>query len=327
MKKQINRIGVLTSGGDAPGMNACIRAVVRTGVYYRKEVVGICSGYDGLICGDFQELKARTVGKIIHRGGTFLKSGRSDAFMQAEGRKKAYQNLVEKGIDALITIGGNGTFYGAHLFGEEYGIPIIGIPGTINNDLNGTDYAIGFDTATNTVVEAVDQIRDTAASHGRLFFVEVMGKHSGAIAMHAGLAAGAEAIQVPENGLSTEELVRILDRNWKSSKSFSLVIVAEGETSGRSFDLAKEVGEKLDYYDIKVTILGYLQRGGRPSCLDRMLASRMGVGAVEGLLEGKKDVMTGIVCNKLVYSPLLDALKRGPATGDDLLRIASILSI
>lgn len=327
MKHGIERIGVYTSGGDAPGMNACIRAVVRAGVYFRKEVVGIYRGYEGMISGDFTPLKARSVGKIIHRGGTMLKSARSEAFMTAEGRQKAYQNLKAEGIDALVAIGGNGTFTGAHIFYEEFGIPVIGIPGTIDNDLHGTDFTIGFDTATNTVVEAVDQIRDTAASHGRLFFVEVMGRDSGFIALHSGLAIGAEAMLIPERGMSTDELVMILDRNWKSSKSFSLVIVAEGGQSGRTFKLAEEVGKRLEYYDIKVTVLGHLQRGGSPSCLDRLLSSRLGVAAVEGLLEGKKDVMAGIVSNQVVYTPLLEAIGRGHQIDNDLHRIARILSI
>ncbi|MEM0997148.1 MAG: 6-phosphofructokinase [Bacteroidota bacterium] len=327
MKREIERIGVLTSGGDAPGMNACIRAVVRSGVYYRKEVVGIYRGYEGMIEGDFKRLRARDVGKIIHRGGTILKSARSETFRTPEGRKQAFENLQSEGIDGLVAIGGNGTFTGLHLLHEEFGMPVMGIPGTIDNDLYGTDFTIGFDTATNTVVQAVDQIRDTAASHGRLFFVEVMGRNSGFIAMHSGLSVGAEAMLVPERKMNTDELVRILDRNWKSTKSFSLVMVAEGGEQGHTFKLAEEVGRRLDYYDIKVTILGHLQRGGRPSCLDRLLSARLGVAAVEGLLEGKKDVMAGIVSDDIVYTPLVEAIKRGHHFADDLSRIAHILSI
>lgn len=327
MKREIERIGVFTSGGDAPGMNACIRAVVRSGVYYRKDVMGIYRGYEGMIEGDFKQLRARDVGQIIHRGGTILKSARSEAFMTPEGRRIAYENLKEAGIDGLVAIGGNGSLTGAHLLYEEFGMPVIGLPGTIDNDLKGTDFTIGFDTATNTVVQAVDQIRDTAASHGRLFFIEVMGRDSGFIAMHSGLAVGAEAMLIPEKHTATDELVRILDRNWKSTKSFSLVMVAEGGKSGHTFQLAEEVGKRLNHYDIKVTVLGHLQRGGSPSCLDRLLSSRLGVAAVEGLLDGKTDVMAGIVSNEIVYTSLTDAIAEGHQINDDLARIAHILSI
>jgi 6-phosphofructokinase 1 len=327
MKREIERVGVLTSGGDAPGMNACIRAVVRTGVYYRKDIVGIYQGYQGLIDGTFEDLKARSVGNIVHRGGTMLKSSRCDAFRTAEGRAKAMENLQERKIDALIAIGGNGTFNGLHVLHEEYGIPVIGIPATIDNDLFGTDYTIGYDTATNTVVKAVDQIRDTAASHGRLFFVEVMGRDSGFIALGTGLAVGAEAVCIPERHMSTDDLVRLLDRNWRSSKSFSLVMVAEAGESGRTFKIAEEVSARLDYYDTKVTVLGHLQRGGSPSCLDRVLASRLGVAAIEGLLDGKTDVMAGVLNNKIAYTPLVDAFSKGQRIDEDLIRISNILSI
>jgi 6-phosphofructokinase 1 len=327
MKREIERIGVFTSGGDAPGMNACIRAVVRSGVYYRKEVIGIYRGYEGMIEGDFKRLRARDVGQIIHRGGTILKSARSEDFMTPDGRKKAYEKLQEAEIDALVVIGGNGSLMGAHLLFEEFGIPVLGLPGTIDNDLNGTDYTIGFDTATNTVVQAVDQIRDTAASHGRLFFIEVMGRDSGFIAMHSGIAVGAEAMLIPEKDTPIDELVRILDRNWKSTKSFSLVMVAESGQQGHTFQLAEEVGKRLNHYDVKVTVLGHLQRGGSPSCLDRLLSSRLGVAAVEGLLDGKTDVMAGIVSNEIVYTPLTEAIEQGRQINDDLARIAHILSI
>jgi 6-phosphofructokinase 1 len=327
MGLEIEKIGVLTSGGDAPGMNACIRSVVRASAYYHKDVVGVMMGYYGLINGHYSDMPPRSVGNIIHRGGTMLKSARCDEFKTKAGRQQAWQNLKEKGIDALVVIGGNGTFTGAHLFYEEFGVPIIGIPATIDNDLFGTDYTIGFDTATNTVVQAIDQIRDTAASHGRLFFIEVMGRDSGFIALRSGLAVGAEALVIPEREASIEDLVRVLDRNWKSSKSFSLVIVAEAGEGGRTYKIADEVNKRLNYYDTKVTILGHIQRGGSPSCLDRVLSSRLGVAAVEGLLEGKRNVMAGIVNNKVVYTPLKDAIEKGQELDDDLLRIAQILSI
>lgn len=327
MALEIERIGVLTSGGDAPGMNACIRAVVRACAYYHKEVVGVMKGYYGLINGLYNDMPPRSVGNIIHRGGTVLKSARCEEFKTKEGRQQAWQNLKERGIDALVVIGGNGTFTGAHLLHEEYGIPVVGIPATIDNDLFGTDYTIGFDTATNTVVQAVDQIRDTAASHGRLFFIEVMGRDSGFIALRAGLAVGAEAMVIPEREVNIGELVRVLDRNWKSSKSFSLVIVAEAGESGRTFKIADAVNQRLNYYDTKVTILGHLQRGGSPSCLDRVLSSRLGVAAVEGLLEGRRDVMVGIQNNKVTHTPFAEAIAKGHWIDDDLLRIAHILSI
>lgn len=324
---EIERIGVFTSGGDAPGMNACLRAVVRSAVYYRKDVIGIYRGYEGMIEGDFKELKARSVGNIIHRGGTILKSARSEEFMTKEGRAKAYEQLKEAEIDALVAIGGNGTFTGAHIFHKEFGIPVVGIPATIDNDLFGTDYTIGYDTATNTVVQAIDQIRDTAASHGRLFFIEVMGRDSGFIAMRSGLAVGAEAVLVPEQEMSTEKLVRVLDRNWKSRKSFSLVIVAEAGESGRTFKIAEEVNKRFDYYESKVTILGHLQRGGSPSTLDRVLSSRLGVAAVEGLLEGQSDVMAGIVHKGIHYTPLEDAISKKQEIDEEWLRLSSILAI
>lgn len=323
----IERIGVFTSGGDAPGMNACLRAVVRSAVYYRKDVVGIYQGYQGMISGDFKELKARSVGNIIHRGGTILKSARSMEFMTKEGRQKAFKQVKKAGIDALVAIGGNGTFTGAHVFYEEFGIPVIGIPATIDNDLFGTDYTIGYDTATNTVVQAIDQIRDTAASHGRLFFIEVMGRDSGFIAMRSGLAVGAEAMLVPEDPMPIDQLVQILDRNWKSRKSFSLVIVAESGESGRTFKIAEEISKRFEYYESKVTILGHLQRGGSPSCLDRVLSSRLGVAAIEGLLEGEKDVMAGIQRNDIVYVPLDDAISKRQPTNDEWIRVGNILAI
>ncbi|MEN9348622.1 MAG: 6-phosphofructokinase [Flavobacteriales bacterium] len=323
----IKRIGVLTSGGDAPGMNAAIRAVVRACVYHNVEVEGIFQGYTGMIEGDFKRLNERSVARILGRGGTILKSSRSKEFMTAEGRKKAYEELKKHGIDALITIGGNGTFTGAHVFFQEFGIPVMGIPGSIDNDLFGSDHSIGFDTATNTVVDAVDKIRDTATSHNRIFFVEVMGRNSGFIALKAGIAAGAIAIILPEDEMSVEELVETLKSTEESGKSSSIVIVAEGSKSGGAYEIAKKVAEKYSEYETRVSVLGHLQRGGAPSCYDRVMASRMGVAAVEGLLQGRKDVMIGIINDRESYTPLEDAITRYHLPNRDELRIARILAI
>ncbi len=279
----IKRIGVLTSGGDAPGMNAAIRAVVRACVFHNIEVDGIFQGYTGMIAGDFKRLNERSVARILGRGGTILKSSRSKEFYEPEGRAKAAEQLKKHGIDALITIGGNGTFTGAHLLYQEHGIPVMGIPGSIDNDLYGTDHCIGFDTATNTVVDAVDRIRDTATSHNRLFFVEVMGRNSGFIALKSGIAAGAIAIILPEDEMSVDELVDTLKASEESGKSSSIVIVAEGSKSGGAYELAKKVTEKYSEYETRVSVLGHLQRGGAPSCYDRVISSRMGVAAVEGI--------------------------------------------
>lgn len=327
MKQEINKIGVLTSGGDAPGMNACLRAVVRAAVYYEKEVVGIMEGYHGMIYDQFRELKARSVGNIIHRGGTFLKSARSEEFRTAEGRQKAYENLTNHGVDALVVIGGDGTFKGAELIQLEHGIPVIGIPGTIDNDLPGTDFTIGFDTACNTVVDAIDKIRDTASSHNRLFFIEVMGRDAGFIAVRAGLAVGAEAMLIPEKNVDIQNLVEILQKKYRSHKSFSLVVVAESGESGRAFKIAEEVRSRFTHYDSKVTILGHLQRGGSPSCSDRELASRLGVAAVEGLLDGKSNVMVGVINDQVVMTPFGEANSHHKTINEELLRIANILSI
>lgn len=327
MNSQIKRIGVLTSGGDAPGMNAAIRAVVRACAYNHIEVEGIFQGYQGMIEGDFKKLNERSVARILGRGGTILKSSRSKEFMEKAGREKAYQNIKKHNCDALITIGGNGTFTGAHIFSEEFGIPVMGIPGSIDNDLYGTDHCIGFDTATNTVVDCVDRIRDTATSHNRLFFVEVMGRNSGFIALKAGIATGAIAIVLPEDEMSVEELVETLRSTEESGKTSSIVLVAEGSKSGGAYEIAKKVNEKYAEYETRVSVLGHLQRGGAPSCYDRVLASRMGVAAVEGLLQGRKDVMIGIINDRETYTPLEDAVTRRNMPNRDELRIARILSI
>lgn len=327
MKDSIHKIGVFTSGGDAPGMNAALRAVVRAGIYYKKEVFGIMRGYEGMIDGDIVKLGARSVGNILQRGGTILKSARSMEFKTPEGRKKAYDNLRKDKIDALIAIGGDGTFTGLHKFYEEYKIPSICIPGTIDNDIAGTDYTIGYDTATNTCVEAIDRIRDTALSHSRLFFIEVMGRNSGYIALHSGLAGGAGSIIIPEEDTSFEQLYEKLMAGEESSKKSNLVVVAEGSKIGGVADLARKVAERTSYFDIKVTILGHLQRGGAPSYFDRVLASKMGVAAVEGLMEGKNDAMVGILNNKIVFNSFDTIMTQHHAIDEEALRIAKILTI
>jgi 6-phosphofructokinase 1 len=321
------RIGVLTSGGDAPGMNAAIRAVVRSCAYHGLECIGIYRGYEGLIDGDFKELDARSVKNIINRGGTFLKSARSKSFFTKEGRQKAYDNLVKSKIDALVTIGGDGTFAGAVVFNKEHNFPIVGLPGTIDNDINGTDYSIGYDTALNTVVEAIDKIRDTANSHNRLFLVEVMGRDAGDIALNAGIGAGAEEILIPEEDLGKDRLLDSLQRSKKSGKTSSIVVVSEGDQIGKNiFELAKFIEENLTEYEVRVTVLGHIQRGGAPSCFDRVLASRLGVGAIDALLRGEKDVMIGIVHNKVTSVPFEQAGKGENELDRELIRVADITS-
>jgi 6-phosphofructokinase 1 len=327
MSNNILKIGVFTSGGDAPGMNAAIRAVVRACTYYKKESCGIMRGYEGMIEGDIVKLGARSVGNILQRGGTILKSARSAEFRTPEGRKKAYDKLKKEGIDALVAIGGDGTFTGLHKFYQEYKIPSICIPGTIDNDLAGTDYTIGYDTATNTAVEAIDKIRDTALSHNRLFFVEVMGRNSGYIAINSGIAGGAGAVVIPEENLSFEDLFAMLGAGEETNKKSNLVVVAEGSKIGDAHSLARQVAERSNYFDIKVTVLGHLQRGGAPTYFDRVLASRMGVAAVEGLLAGKNDVMVGVKDNKIVYNDFDTIMTQRHEIDSESLRLAKILSI
>ena len=327
MENKISKIGVFTSGGDAPGMNAAIRAVVRASIYYKKEVYGIMQGYEGMISGDIVKLGARSVGNIIQRGGTILKTARSLEFRTPEGREKAFRNLQKNGIDSLVAIGGDGTFTGLHKFYEEYKVPSVCIPGTIDNDLAGTDYTIGFDTATNTAVEAIDKIRDTAISHNRLFFIEVMGRNSGYIAINCGIAGGAVATIIPEESLSMEELFAKLDEGGKTNKKSSLIVVAEGSKIGGAIELAKKFSERNNYFDIKVTILGHLQRGGTPTYFDRVLASKMGVAAVEGLLNGKNDVMVGVQNGAIVYNSFDMIMTHHHEIDNESLRIAKILSI
>lgn len=326
MSKNIKKIGVLTSGGDSPGMNACIRAVVRTAIYHDLIVVGVMRGYEGLIDGDFEKLESHSVSNIIQKGGTILKSARSERFRTKDGRRTAYDKIKRSGMDALITIGGDGTFKGANIFGKEFDFPIIGIPGTIDNDLFGTDYTLGYDTATNTALEAIDRIRDTADAHDRLFFIEVMGRDAGFIALRTGIAGGAEAILVPETKTNIENLIDQLKDNWRMDKTSSIVVVAEGDEAGGAFEIARIVKQEFDQFDMRVTILGHVQRGGNPSCRDRVLGSILGVASVEALLEGKRDVMVGEVNNKVCYTPLENATKHHNNISPELFKIAKILS-
>ena len=321
------RIGVLTSGGDAPGMNAALRAVVRTAIYYNIEVCGIFRGYEGMIEGDIEPLDVRSVANILQRGGTILKSARSEEFKTKEGRAKAYSHLQSQGIEALIAIGGDGSFTGLHQLHEEYNLPCICVPGTIDNDIFGTDYTIGYDTATNTAVDAIDKIRDTALSHNRLFFIEVMGRNSGSIAINSGIAGGAVSIIIPEVETSIDELVAKLNQGADKRKTSSLVVVAEGGRTGSAMKIAEKVKEKTSYFEIKVTILGHLQRGGSPTYFDRVLASKMGVAAVEFILDKKTDSMVGIINGKMVCNKFDDVMYKKHAIEEEDLRIAKILSI
>ena len=327
MSNNISRIGVFSSGGDAPGMNAAIRAVVRACAYYKKECFGIMRGYEGMIEGDIVKLGARSVGNILQRAGTILKTARSEEYRTVERRAKAFNNLKKEGINALIAIGGDGTFTGLHKLHEQFQVPCVCIPGTIDNDLAGTDYTIGYDTATNIAVEAIDRIRDTALSHNRLFFIEVMGRNSGYIAINSGIAGGAAAIIIPEENITFDQLYSVLGEGGKTSKSSNLIVVAEGSKIGDAHSLAKQVAARSNYFDIKVTVLGHLQRGGSPTYFDRVLASRMGVAAVEGLLEGKTDVMVGISDKKIVYNRFDDIMDKHHEIDGEALRIAKILSI
>lgn len=308
MKPNIRNIAVLTSGGDAPGMNACIRAVVRTGVYNGKNMFGVVQGYQGLISDNIIPMDARSVSNILHLGGTILKTARCLEFKEDAGMQKAFENLQAKEIDALIVIGGDGTFTGAKRFGEKFGIRVIGIPGTIDNDLYGSDFTLGYDTAINTVIEAIDKIRDTADSHDRLFFIEVMGRDSGCIALRSAIASGAEAVLLPEKETSLKELIGKLKDGYHTKKSSSIVIVAEGNKYGGAYDIAKAVKRKFDYYDTKVTVLGHLQRGGSPSGFDRILGSRLGFAAVNSILAGETMKMVGLSGNEIKTTPLADAI-------------------
>ncbi|UOK41657.1 MULTISPECIES: 6-phosphofructokinase [Flavobacterium] len=327
MSASIKRIGVLTSGGDSPGMNAAIRSVVRTCAYHKIECMGIYRGFQGMIEGDIIEMGPRAVKNIVNKGGTILKSARSMDFMSPEGRQRAYQNLKKNEIDALVIIGGDGSFTGGLIFNKEFGFPIMGIPGTIDNDIFGTKYTLGYDTALNTVVEAIDKIRDTANSHNRLFFVEVMGRDAGHIALNAGIGAGAEEILIPEENMGLERLLESLRKSKVSGKSSSIVVVSEGDKIGKNvFELKDYVEENLPEYEVRVSVLGHIQRGGSPSCFDRVLASRLGVKAVESLLEGKTNYMVGIQGDNIELTPLEQAVKGKSKIDGELLRVSDIMS-
>ncbi len=323
----IKKIAVLTTGGDCPGLNSGIRAVVRSGIYYNLKVAGVRRGYEGLIDGDFIDLDSHSVSNILQRGGTILKTARSERFYTQEGRSKAFENIVKNGIDALVVLGGDGSFRGIEVFTSEHPITVIGIPKTIDNDIYGTDFAIGYDTAVNTVVHAVDKIRDTADSHDRLFFVEVMGRDTGMIALFGGIGSGAEAILIPESTTRLDKIIEVLQRGWNRKKTSMIVMVAEGDDAGGAYKIAEAVKKKFNYFDTRVSILGHMQRGGSPSCADRVLASRLGVSAVEGLLEGKSNVMAGIIDNKLVFTPFREVVSTKKDFPYELMRIAEILSL
>jgi 6-phosphofructokinase 1 len=327
MSKTIKKIAVLTSGGDSPGMNAAIRSVVRTCAYYNVDCVGIYRGYQGMIEGDFKDMGPRSVHNIINKGGTILKSARSKEFMTVEGRAKAYENLKEAGVEALVVIGGDGSFTGAEIFNNEYNFPVMGIPGTIDNDIFGTSHTLGYDTALNTVVDCIDKIRDTASSHNRLFFVEVMGRDAGHIALNAGIGAGAEEILIPEEDLGLDRLLESLRKSKLSGKSSSIVVIAEGDKIGKNvFELKDYVEENMPEYDVRVSVLGHMQRGGSPSCYDRVLASRLGVKAVESLLEGKSNYMVGILNDKVALTPLEQAIKGHSEIDHELVRVSDIMT-
>ncbi len=325
MEKKVTRIGVLTSGGDSPGMNAAIRAVVRTGIYNQMEVYGIMRGYSGMVDGDIFKMESKSVANIIQRGGTILKTSRCNEFLEPQGRKKAYESLKEFGINGLIIIGGDGSFRGAQIFSKEYDIPCIGLPGTIDKDIAGTDFTIGFDTAVNTAVEAIDKIRDTMDAHDRLFVIEVMGRDSGYIALHSGIATGAENILIPEKVTDIEAILSALMEKERRQKLVNLIIVAEGKFGGAN-EVAKIVRERLPQQEVRVCILGHIQRGGSPSCFDRLIASRMGYAAVECLLEGKHNVFVGILNNRLHYTPLDEAVKKKQRISEEWMKIVKILS-
>ncbi len=322
----MKKIAVLTSGGDSPGMNACIRAVVRTAIYHKIEVMGIMHGYDGMIKDEFVPLSAKSVANIIQRGGTILKTARSKEFRTEEGRTQAVANLKRYGIEGIVVIGGDGTFTGAVELSKMCNIPIVGCPGTIDNDLIGTDFTIGYDTAINTVVDAVDKLRDTAESHDRLFFVEVMGRDAGLIALRAGIAAGAESILMPETKTDLNDLVTRL-KNKRKSKNSKIIIIAEGDEAGGAFSIAEKIGKELPEYDMRVTILGHIQRGGNPSAMDRVNSSRIGFASVEALMQGKHNVMVGIVDKRITYTPFEMAIKHTEILDSDLMRMLEILSI
>lgn len=326
MKKKVTKIGVLTSGGDSPGMNACIRAAVRTGLYHGLEVFGIMRGYSGMVENDIFKMESRSVANIIQRGGTILKTSRCKEFFTPEGRKKAYGNLKKHGIDGLVIIGGDGSFRGAQTFSNEFDIPCIGLPGTIDKDIAGTDFTIGFDTAVNTAVEAIDKIRDTMDAHDRLFVIEVMGRDAGYIALHSGIATGAENILIPERKTDINEIITQLAEKERRKKLVNLIVVAEGDEFGGANEVAKAIKENLPQTEARVCILGHIQRGGSPSCFDRLIASRMGYSAVECLIEGRHNVFVGIVNNRMSYIPLNEAVKKKQRISEEWMKIVKILA-
>jgi 6-phosphofructokinase 1 len=326
MAKKVTKIGVLTSGGDSPGMNAAIRAVVRTGIYHGLEVYGIMRGYQGMIEDDIFRMESRSVANIIQRGGTILKTARCKDFFDKEGRKTAYENLKRRGIDGLVIIGGDGSFRGAVKFSQEYDIPCIGLAGTIDKDIHGTDFTIGFDTAVNTAVEAIDKIRDTMDAHDRIFIIEVMGRDAGYIALHSGIATGAENILVPERKTNMDDIIQSLLEKERRKKLVNLIVVAEGDEFGGAYEVQKVLKESLPNAEIRVCILGHIQRGGSPSCIDRLIASRMGYHAVESLLMGRFNVFVGILNNKMHYIPLGDAVKNKGKIGEEWMKIVKILA-
>ncbi|MEJ8802238.1 6-phosphofructokinase [Pontibacter sp. H249] len=323
----MKKIGVFTSGGDSPGMNACIRAVVRTAIHKGIEVYGIMRGYRGMIKGEIIRLESNSVSNTIQKGGTILRSARSKEFTTKEGRREAYEQLKKYGIEGLVAIGGDGTFTGANIFCEEFGIPVIGAPGTIDNDLYGTDYTIGYDTAVNTALDAIDKIRDTADSHDRVFFIEVMGRDSGYIAIPCAIGGGAEIVMIPETETSIQSVVDTLRTGWDRSKTSFIVIVAEGDEAGNATEIASQVQKMLPYMDARVTILGHVQRGGAPTAADRMLASQLGIACVDGLLEGRKSVMAGIMNSELVYTPFIDTITKQKSINPHYIDMVKILSV
>lgn len=326
MKKDFNKIAVFTSGGDAPGMNACVRAVVRYGIHQNLKVYGIINGYEGMINGEIVEIESHEVGNIIRLGGTIIKSARSEEFRTEKGMKAAFTSLKNAKIDGVVAIGGDGTFKGANEFSNKFNIPFIGVPATIDNDIYGSDYAIGYDSAINTVVQAVDKIRDTAEAHNRLFIVEVMGRDAGFIALRSGIAVGAEAVLIPEMDTHIDSLVSLLEKGWKRKKSGCVVIVAEGDEAGGAFEIAKKVGKTITDYEIRVSVLGHMQRGGSPSCMDRVLATRLGVAAVEALIKGKSSQMVGVINNTVRFTPFEKSGKHHKTLNKDLLKLTQILS-
>lgn len=306
----MKKIAVVTTGGDCPGLNAAVRAVVRTGIHNGIEITGVLNGYDGLIDAKFIPLSSYSVSNILQRGGTILKTARSERFRNEVNRKSAFENIRKEGIEGLVVLGGDGSFKGVEKFSGEHNIPCIGIPKTIDNDIYGTDFSIGFDTALNTVVQAVDKIRDTADSHNRLFFIEVMGRDAGMIALYSGIAGGAEAILIPETKTKVEQIVEILERGWKRKKSSMIVIVAEGDDAGGAYDIAAAVKSRFSEYDTRVSVLGHMQRGGSPTCADRVLAGRLGVAAVEALIAGRKNEMVGLIDNKIAHTTFKDVVSK-----------------